>query len=104
VVEPDAIALNLADLQALVQAVLAQGTALQALAQNFVDQNAGRIPREIEAALPVFSGRADEDVDEFIGAFTRIQLQEPLVWVDANRDGQSIPNSRGIGGERAFSI
>jgi len=75
--QPPAAALNLADIQVLVQAVRDQGAALQALAQNFVDQNAARIPREIEAALPVFGGRAEEDVDEFLGAFTRIQQQHP---------------------------
>ena len=75
-------ALNLADIQVLVQAVQNQGAALQALAQNFVDQNAARVPREIETALPVFGGRAEEDVDEFIGAFTRIQQQHPA-WNDA---------------------
>ena len=64
------------------QAVQNQGAALQALAQNFVDQNAARVPREIETALPVFGGRAEEDVDEFIGAFTRIQQQHPA-WNDA---------------------
>ena len=37
-------ALNLADIQVLVQAVQNQGAALQALAQNFVDQNAARVP------------------------------------------------------------
>jgi hypothetical protein len=77
------MAVNLADIQVLLQAVQAQGTALTALTQNFVNQNAARIPREIEAALPVFGGRADEDVGEFIGAFTRLHLQQPLVWTEA---------------------
>jgi hypothetical protein len=80
---PPAAAVNLADIQALLQVVRDQGTALTALAQGFVNQNAARIPREIEAALPVFSGRADEDVGEFIGAFTRLHLQQPLVWTEA---------------------
>jgi Zinc knuckle len=91
--------LTLAGIQILLRAVQDQGAALQVLAQNLVDQNAGRIPREIEAALPVFSGRADEDVDEFIGAFTRIQLQEPRVWVDARLRQMAVGRLMGLAQE-----
>ena len=47
------------------------------LVQDFVDQGAARVPQQIETALPVFSGRADEGIDEFVGARTCIQMQHP---------------------------